>query len=244
MDQCDLAAELCQVQSFFYSAVAAANHKDIHIFKEVAVAGRAVGNALACQFFFTRAANGLRRSTGGDDHSLALVFVLAAFDHLDVAFQLYIHHGVKHFLRAKMVGLVHHLFDQRGAGFAFHSAGVVLDLVGDHDLAAVLDLFNDQGAQTRSAGIQGGGKACRACADDDNVVNFAHCNDSPNNYSKIVCSVTSVSRAFRAFSTRPLLRAFSSSWDSSGLPSGWGMAMVGTIRLAPTVMEIGVTVHI
>ena len=25
---------------------------------------------------------------------------------------------------------------------------------------------------------------------------------------------------------------------------GWGIAMVGTIRLAPTVMEIGVTVHI
>ena len=35
--------------------------------------------------------------------------------------------------------------------------------------------------------------------------------DSPNNYSKIVCSVTSVSRAFRAFSTRPRRRAFSSS---------------------------------
>ena len=33
--------------------------------------------------------------------------------------------------------------------------------------------------------------------------------------------------------------AFSSSGDSSGSPSGWGMATLGTMRLAPTVFEIG-----
>src|SRR5699024_3143442 len=138
------------------------------ILKEVAVAGGAVGNALAGQFLLAGAADGLGRSAGGDDDSLALILGLAALDHLDVAFQLHIHNGVKHLLSAEVVDLVHHLLDQGRTGFAFHSAGIVFDLVSDDDLSAVLDLLDDQGAQTSSAGVQSGSQASRAGADDDN----------------------------------------------------------------------------
>ena len=64
-----------------------------------------------------------------------------------------------------------------------------------------------------------------------------------NSYLKIVCLSTSIVSAFNAFSTIFLLNAFSSSGFKEGLPSGCGIAIAGTIRLAPTVMEIGVTVH-
>ena len=107
VDQSDLAAELCQVHSLFHSAVAAAYHIDVEILKEVAIAGGAVGNALAGQFLLAGAADGLGRSAGGDDDSLALILGLAALDHLDVAFQLHIHNGVKHLLSAEVVDLVH-----------------------------------------------------------------------------------------------------------------------------------------
>ena len=63
-------------------------------------------------------------------------------------------------------------------------------------------------------------------------------------YSKIVCPSTSVVRARSPFIISFLRRAFSSSAGSAGLPSGCGIAIAGTIRFAPTVMDIGVTVQI
>ena len=50
-------------------------------------------------------------------------------------------------------------------------------------------------------------------------------------------------RAINVFSTNSLLNVFSSSALKDGFPNGWGIATVGTIRLAPTVSEIGVTVQ-
>ncbi len=49
--------------------------------------------------------------------------------------------------------------------------------------------------------------------------------------------------AFKAFSTMPRRKATSASFGKLGLPKGWGMATAGTIRLAPTVKEMGVTVQ-
>lgn len=67
---------------------------------------------------------------------------------------------------------------------------------------------------------------------------------SPAYFSKTVCSETSVSNALRALVNRFLLISLSSSNVSAGFPRGCGIAIVGTILLAPTVKDIGTTVHI
>ena len=63
-------------------------------------------------------------------------------------------------------------------------------------------------------------------------------------FSNTVCPCISVSSALRALSTIDLLNAFSSSLLRAGFPRGCGIAIAGTILLAPTVNEIGTTVHI
>ena len=60
---------------------------------------------------------------------------------------------------------------------------------------------------------------------------------------KIVCSVISVASASTAVSSIWRRNNFSSSFSSSIFPVGYGIAMAGTTLLAPTLMEIGVTVH-
>jgi hypothetical protein len=63
-------------------------------------------------------------------------------------------------------------------------------------------------------------------------------------YSNTVWSSTSVAKARRARSTKLLRNAFSSSGVNVGFPNGCGIATVGTIRFAPTVLLIGTMVHI
>ena len=72
-----------------------------------------------------------------------------------------------------------------------------------------------------------------------------HCDIYPClHQSNVVIPVTSVAKASRAFFTRSFLRANSSSAESVGFPTGLGIAMVGTILLAPTDSEIVVIVAI
>lgn len=63
-------------------------------------------------------------------------------------------------------------------------------------------------------------------------------------FSNTVCSETSVSKALRALVSKFLLISLSSSIVNDGFPRGCGIAIVGTILLAPTVKEIGTIVHI
>ena len=63
------------------------------------------------------------------------------------------------------------------------------------------------------------------------------------NYLNTVCPSTSVSRALSALDTRLYLSLYSSSLVSVGSPSGCGIATAGTILFAPTVSDIGTTVH-
>ncbi len=63
-------------------------------------------------------------------------------------------------------------------------------------------------------------------------------------YSKMVTSFTFVPKASIAFLTNSYLSSFSASQAKAGLPTGWGMATVGTILLAPTDCEIVVMVAI
>ena len=108
-------------------------------------------------------------------NSLGLVLVLGALEHLHITLQLHADDGVGGALSAELLGLLGHTSDEGGAALALHDlAGVVLDLVGDGDLAAVLALLDDQGAQAAAAGVQTGSQAGRTGAQNDHVINLVH----------------------------------------------------------------------
>ena len=58
-------------------------------------------------------------------------------------------------------------------------------------------------------------------------------------HSKTVCSSISVEIAFNAFRRIVFLSSISSSRLKLGFPTGYGIAMAGTILFAPTACEIG-----
>jgi hypothetical protein len=70
---------------------------------------------------------------------------------------------------AEASGLLLELLHQLRALYAFGEARIVLDLGGDGELAAGLRAVDDEGLQVRAGGIDGGGQARRAGADDDHL---------------------------------------------------------------------------
>ena len=175
VDDGHLPGELGQVHGLLHRAVAAAHHVDLKVLEEGRVAGGAEGDALAGELALVLAADGLGEGAGGDDDALGQVLALDAHQLLHLAGELHALDGVAAPLGAELLGLLGHPGDEAGAAFALHHlAGVVLDLVGDGDLSAVLALLDDEGAQAAAAGIQAGGEAGGAGAQNDHVVNFAH----------------------------------------------------------------------
>ena len=71
VDEVDLAGEAGEEKRLFAGRVAAADHGDVHVAVERAVAGRAGGHALAAvEFLLARDARQARRGAGGDDDGL------------------------------------------------------------------------------------------------------------------------------------------------------------------------------
>ena len=63
-----------------------------------------------------------------------------------------------------------------------------------------------------------------------------------SDYSNSVTPLTAVAKDLTAFCVRERRRASSSSADRRGFPTGYGIAIVGTILFAPTDFEIVVIV--
>ena len=169
-----LAGELREIHGLFDRGVAAADNVDLEVLKERTVARRAEGNTLADELALILAADGTRKRTGGDDDGLGLILALGADELLHVARELDTLDHVAHALHAEMLTLRGHTGDEAGAGIALDLSGIVFDFIGDGDLTAILTLLNDQGAESAAAGIETGGQTRRACAQNDNVINFAH----------------------------------------------------------------------
>jgi fructose-1,6-bisphosphatase/sedoheptulose 1,7-bisphosphatase-like protein len=66
-------------------------------------------------------------------------------------------------LSAEFPDLFGHSLNKRRTALAFrHSAGIVVDLVGDGDLAAVLRPLDDQRLKAAASGVYAGSETCRA----------------------------------------------------------------------------------
>ena len=72
-------------------------------------------------------------------------------------------------LGAEAHGLLLHVLDELGALDAFGPAGKVLDQRGDGELAAGLVAFEDERLEVGAGGVDGGGEAGAAGAEDDGV---------------------------------------------------------------------------
>ncbi len=84
-------------------------------------------------------------------------------------------------LGAEAGGLLLHVFDEFGALDAFGPAGEVFDQGGDGELAAGLVAFEDEGLEVGAGGVDGGGEAGAAGAEDDQVAN--------RNFCRCVCHI-------------------------------------------------------
>ena len=74
-------------------------------------------------------------------------------------------------LGAEARGLLLHVFDELGTLYALGPAGEVFDESGDGELAAGLVAFEDEGFEVGAAGVDGGGEAGAAGAEDDDIAN-------------------------------------------------------------------------
>ena len=109
------------------------------------------------------------RCTGGDDHAVRGVFGVGRPDDEGLRAELDRRHVVLDHLGAELLGLRAHLVHQVRAHDAVAIARIVLDERGQHQLPAGFQAFDEQRLKVRARGVQGGGQARGARADDDDV---------------------------------------------------------------------------
>ena len=213
-----MAAAVGQKQRVLQGGVTAAYHRHITAGVEGAVAHGAVADALAHILGLVLAADGAGHGTGADDNGLAQILALAAHKLLHGAAEVAGGDGIADTLAAELFALFGHGSHQLLTGHAVHLglAGIVFDVMGHGDLAAVDALFQDQHAQAAAACVQTGSQPRRACAQDDYIINLVvHSNgscqsvntallspdtDPPPSVSRFKAPMTISRRRFSSFS--------------------------------------------
>src|SRR5690606_17801408 len=178
------------------------HHHHFQIFKEVGIAGGAVGNPFALEFGFALYAQSPGLGAGGDYDSFGGVAALLGDDNLLPTLQLQVHHLVLAELATKVPGMFIHGLGELGAGGALEKAGVIFHLLGGGRLAAHPAFFDNQGAELGPGGIDARSQSAGTAADDDDVIR-TH-TDTP----LLICSKTSLhistSMSCRSARTRSL----------------------------------------
>ena len=169
MDHRHLAAEARQEQRLFHRRVAAADDDDVLVAEERAVARRARRHAAPAQPRLAGDVQPARARAGRDDHAVGGVLVLGGahderpLGEVDLGDVDVVDH------RAEPLGLRAKRLHQLGPHDPVREAGVVLDLGGEHELPAVHVAGEDDRGEVRAGGVDGGGQAGRAGADDDDL---------------------------------------------------------------------------
>ena len=187
MNDGDLAGKFGEVDGFLHRTVTAADHIHLVILKERGIAGGAEGDAATGELALILTADGAGEGTGGDNDGLGLVLALIADDLLDLAAEVNALDDIGAALSTELCRLLAHAGDQTATALTLdHLAGIVLDLVGLGDLAAVLSLFDNQCAQTGASGIQAGGESGGAGTEDDNIIDCTHIKCAPVIFSFLI----------------------------------------------------------
>ena len=175
MDEVDLGSEAGEEEGFFTGGIAAADDGDRDIAVERTIAGRAGGHAVAAVIMhFTRDAQVTGRGARGDDHGLGFVGGFAALELLDRAGEVDGVDAVPGELRTETFGLALHVRDELIAIHAVDEAREVLDLGGRGQLAAGLAALEHQRSEAGAGGVDRGGQAGTAGAEDKDVFSHGH----------------------------------------------------------------------
>ena len=143
MNDRDLAGKTGQVNRFLDGGVPAADHGNLLIAEEGAVAGGAVGNPLAGQFTFPRHSKLSGPNAGSQDNRPAgQGGVVDQGNYLLRSGQIQpLDLGAGTDLQLETPGLGGHFLDQFTSGYSFGKTGIVVDPVGIQHLAAGHALF-------------------------------------------------------------------------------------------------------
>ena len=160
---------LCEEYRFLCCGKAAADHKDLAAGEKLAVAGRAVGNAVALIFRLARETDHARMRAGRENHTVGAEITLRCPDDKEAVFLFQFRRFGEQKFRAEIFRLAAHLGSQRLAAHR-RGAGVVHNLGGNRNLAAELFLFQNEDAVAGSRKIETGGQPRRAAADDYRVI--------------------------------------------------------------------------
>ena len=112
----------------------------------------------------------------GEDDGLGAVLALLAHELLDVAFELDGVDRVAHALATELLNLLGHTGDEGRTRFFLIDdlARIILDFLGDSNLAAILAFFNQESLHTATTGIQTSREACGAGTQDDDIIYIFH----------------------------------------------------------------------
>ncbi len=147
----------------------AADDEDRLAGEELAVAGRAVGNAVPAEIQLALESDRARMRAGGDEQAETFEDAAAGHDPAHVAVDLDGRHFGEQELRAEVLRLAAHALRQFRAAGAL-DARIIDDFGCDRDLSAELFLLHDQDAVTGPRQIKSGGQSSRTAADNDRVV--------------------------------------------------------------------------
>ena len=159
----DFVAESGQIGGLFAGGVAAANHCDVEVLVEEAVAGGTGRDALTVELLFAFKTQPAGRCTSGDNDGFGLdlfAFVVNG-DERTVGKVDFFDSALTH-LGAETEGLLAKVLHHSGAGDAFGIAGEILNFGGDGQLSAGLEAFVQKGFQVGATGIDARGIASRA----------------------------------------------------------------------------------
>ncbi len=177
MDLGDGGGVVGEVERLLDGGVATADDGDALAAEEEAVAGGAGGDAGALEALFRFEAEPAGLGAGGDDHrarDVEVARVAGAAERsaaeIDAGDQVVDQAG------ADMLGLGGHLFHQPGALDGGGEAGVILDVGGDHQLAAGLQAGHQHRREAGAGGVDGRRVAGGAGADDQdgNMMRVRH----------------------------------------------------------------------
>ena len=167
VDQRDALGEVREEEGLFDGGVAAADHHNLFAAIEEAVAGGAGRNAEALIGALGFKAQPFGLCTGGDDDGLGQHFGAAVQRQAEGALrQVGLDHDVVDDLGADVFGLFLHLLHQPRTLNGLGKARIVFDIRGDGQLAARLEAGDHNRIERGAGGIDGGGPASRAGADN------------------------------------------------------------------------------
>ena len=164
-----LRANFVRIERLLHRGVAAADHGDLAVLEEEPVARRAGADTAAPQALFAFELQPDRRRAGRDDHALRAVLRAARPDAERAGRQVDALDIDVDELGAEALRLLPEAAHELRSVDAFREARVVLDLAGEHQLTTGRGARDDDGLEVGARGVDGGGEAGRARADDEHL---------------------------------------------------------------------------